>query len=58
MGLAVVVVRRAIQRAEELGDGEAEGAGEFFAVNKVRKCPWGAMLSMETLDLPFSIWLM
>ena len=28
----VVVVQRAIRRAEELGDGEAEGVGEFFDV--------------------------
>ncbi len=45
-------VQGAIQRSKELGDGEAEGVGEFFAVNEVRKCPWGAMLSIETFDLP------
>ncbi len=30
-------VQRAIGRAQELGDGEAEGEGEFFAVNEVRR---------------------
>ena len=31
------LVQRAIGRAQEVGDGEAEGVGEFFAVNEVRR---------------------
>jgi len=30
--MCYLVVRRAIHRAEEVGDGEAEGVGEFFDV--------------------------
>ncbi len=30
-------VQGAIGRAQELGDGEAEGVGGFFAVNEVRR---------------------
>ena len=30
--LFALIVQRTIQRAEELGDGEAEGVGEFFDV--------------------------
>ena len=32
---------------KEVGDEKAEGVGEFFALNNVKKCPWGTMLSME-----------
>ena len=34
--------------AEEFGDAEIKGIGQFFALNKVKKCPWGARLSMLT----------
>ena len=32
VGFSIVVVKPAIHRAQELGDGEAEGVGEFFDV--------------------------
>jgi len=46
-GRAGVFVQRAIRRAQEVGDGEAKGVGEFFTLNNVKKYPWGAMSSME-----------
>jgi hypothetical protein len=35
--------------AEEFRDAEIKRIGQFFALNKVKKCPWGARLSRLTL---------